>query len=75
MNLVQPRLRLALGGAVAALAAGGLIALALVRGQHGEPNGPPPASQGGLVIDASGGQVGRIDAAKPLRCFVDGKFV
>ena len=60
---------------MAALAAGGLIALALVRGHHGEASGPPPASQGGLVIDSSGGQVGRIDAAKPLRCFVDGKFV
>jgi hypothetical protein len=74
MDLAQPRLRLALGGAVAALVAGGLIALAMIRGQPAS-NAPPPASRGGLVIDASGAQVGRIDPAKPLRCFVGGKFV
>jgi hypothetical protein len=75
MDLAQPRLRLALWGAVAALAAGGLIAFALVRGHRGEATSPPPASQAGLIIDASGAGVGRIDAAKPLRCFVDGRFV
>lgn len=75
MELAQPRLRFALFGALAALAAGGLIAFALTHGHRGEPSPPPPASQGGLVIDASGAGVGRIDAAKPLRCFVDGKLV
>jgi hypothetical protein len=75
MDLAQPRLRLALWGAVAALAAGGLIAFAMIRGHRGELTQPPPASQGGLIIDASGAGVGRIDAAKPLRCFVDGRFV
>ena len=52
MDLAQPRLRLAIGGALAALAAGGLIAFALVRGQRNEPQAPPPASKGGLVLDA-----------------------
>jgi len=75
MNLAQPRLRLALGGALAALIAGGLIAYALSRGHRDEPSEPPPASQGGLVIESSGAGLGKIDAAKPLRCFVDGKFV
>lgn len=75
MNLAQPRLRLALGGALVALVAGGLIALSLTHGHRGEPTPPPPASKGGLVIDPSGDGLGKIDAAKPLRCFVDGKFV
>lgn len=75
MDLAQPRLRLALGGALAALVAGGLIAFAITRGNRDEPTAPPPASQGGLIIDSSGAGLGRIDAAKPLRCFVDGKFV
>ncbi|HKR87787.1 MAG TPA: hypothetical protein VJS38_06395, partial [Phenylobacterium sp.] len=75
MDLAQPRLRFALVGALVALAAGGLIAFALVRGHHGERTPPPPASQGGLVIDAAGANVGRIDAAKPLRCFVNGLLV
>lgn len=75
MDLASPRLRLALGGALAALLAGGLIAFAITRGHRGEPSAPPPASQGGLVIDSSGAGLGRIDAAKPLRCFVGGQFV
>jgi hypothetical protein len=66
---------LALGGALVALAAGSLAALGLIRGHRGEATPPPPASQAGLVIDASGAQVGHIDAAKPLRCFVGGQFV
>lgn len=75
MELAHPRLRFALLGALAALAAGGLIALALTHGHRGESTAAPPASQGGLVIDASGAGVGHIDAAKPLRCFVDGRLV
>lgn len=75
MDLAQPRLRFALLGGLVALAAGGLIAFALIHGHRGEKAPPPPASQGGLVIDASGANVGRIDAAKPLHCFVDGKLV
>lgn len=75
MELAPTRLRLALGGAVAALAAGGLIAFLMVRSHRGEPAAPPPASQGGLIIDSSNANLGRIDAAKPLRCFVGGRFV
>ena len=63
----------ALGGAVLALAAGLGIGWTLLSDGHGSQ--PPPASQGGLVIDTSGEDVGRIDPAKPLRCFVQGKFV
>jgi hypothetical protein len=75
MDLIQPRVRLAIGGALAALAAGGLIAFAMIRDHRGEPTAPPPASQGGLIIDPSGANAGKIDAAKPLRCFVGGRFV
>lgn len=62
----------ALGGA-AALVAGGVIAWVVVDG--GETPSPPPASEGGLVIDATDLDQGRIDPAKPLRCFVQGQFV
>ncbi|MBL8771308.1 MAG: hypothetical protein JNK30_07980 [Phenylobacterium sp.] len=65
---------LVLLGGVAALLAGGAIAWVLVRGDR--PEAPPPASEGGLVIDSSGGEeAGRIDPGKPLRCFVQGQFV
>jgi hypothetical protein len=75
MLFAEPRVRLALAGALAALVAGGLIAY-LINGRHrGERTASPPASQAGLVIDPSGtASLGQIDAAKPLRCFVDGKL-
>jgi len=75
MDISQPRTRMALVGALAALVAGGLLALAMVRGHRGEVAPPPPASQAGLVIDPSAARVGHIDQAKPLRCFVAGKLV
>jgi hypothetical protein len=64
---------IAAGGAVALLAGLG-IAAALVLNGGGEKAQPSPASQAGLVIE-SGPEDGRIDPAKPLRCFVDGQFV
>ncbi|WP_309092790.1 hypothetical protein [Phenylobacterium sp.] len=51
-----------------------VIAWLLMRGGQGEPAQPPPASQAGLVIE-SGPEDGRLDPAKPLRCFVEGQFV
>lgn len=63
-----------LGGAVAALLAGGVIAWGLTRGDSGDST-PPPASEAGLIIDSSASDDGRIDPAKPLRCFVQGRFV
>lgn len=61
-------------GGLGALVAGGAIAWALVAGDRGSAP-PPPASEGGLVIDSSGAEDGRIDTGKPLRCFVQGQFV
>ena len=60
-------------GGLGALVAGGAIAWALVSGDRG--SAPPPASEGGLVIDSSGAEDGKIDPGKPLRCFVQGQFV
>lgn len=70
-----PRGRLplvALGG-LGALLAGGAIAWVLVSGDRSDA--PPPASEGGLVIDSSAVEDGRINPGKPLRCFVQGQFV
>jgi hypothetical protein len=64
---------LLIGGAIA-LIAGLAIAFALLMGGRGERTPPPPASEGGLVIE-QGEETGKIDAAKPLRCFVAGQFV
>jgi hypothetical protein len=66
---------LALGGAAVALIAGLAIAWVMVAQHRGETSAPPPASRGGLVIDAAGAGEGHINSAKPLRCFVAGQSV
>jgi len=66
---------LALAGAGVALVAGLSIAWVMVGQHRGETAPPPPASQGGLVIDPSGAVEAKADPAKPLRCFVGGRFV
>jgi hypothetical protein len=60
-------------GGLAALLAGLGIAWVLVSGDH--DGAAPPASAGGLVIEPAGADNGRIEAARPLRCFVQGRFV
>ena len=66
--------RLVIVGGAVALVAGLGIAWILIGNGRGEKPSPPPASQAGLVIEA-GEEPGRIDPAKPLRCFVAGQFV
>lgn len=61
-------------GGLAALVAGGAIAWMLVA--QDRPAATAPAAEGGLVIDSSGAdEAGRIDPGKPLRCFVQGRYV
>ncbi|HKP79749.1 MAG TPA: hypothetical protein VJU34_11560, partial [Phenylobacterium sp.] len=72
----KPRRRgppIVLLGGLGALVAGGAIAWALVTGDRSVA--PPPASEGGLVIDSNAADEGRMEAGKPLRCFVQGRFV
>jgi hypothetical protein len=73
--LKDRRIVLALAGAAVALLAGLAIAWALVAQHRGETAPPPPASRAGLVIDSAGVADSRMDATKPLRCFVAGQFV
>lgn len=64
---------LAILGGVAALLAG--VAGAWLLTQGGAEGSAPPASEGGLVIDSSAAEGGKVDPARPLRCFVEGQFV
>ena len=68
------RAPLILIGAAVALLAGLAIAGLLVLGGRGDHRAPP-ASQAGLVIDSTSPDAGKIDPAKPLRCFVQGQYV
>ncbi|MBS0412342.1 MAG: hypothetical protein JSR86_20660 [Proteobacteria bacterium] len=62
------------GGAVLALGAGLAIAFFLA-GRDQEPKAPPPASQGGLVVETGRDDDIKLDSKRPLRCFVNGQFV
>lgn len=70
--LKNRRVVLALGGGVALLL-GLIIAIALMSG--GKSKGKPPASQAGLVVEIGREDDGKLDPARPLRCFVSGVFV
>ncbi len=73
--LKDRRSRLALAGGALALVAGIGIAAALISGGKGEKVPPPPASQGGLVVETGSADDGRLDPARPLRCYVAGQYV
>ena len=69
--LKDRRVIVASGAAVVALLAV-VIGLAILR--HDKPaSEPPPASQGGLVIDTSQAEIKR-DPNRQYRCFKDGQF-
>lgn len=74
MSLFSDR-RVVIGvGALAAVGVGVAVALGLGRGDREDP--PPPASKGGLEVEVGDNSArGQLDPTKPLRCFVDGKFV
>lgn len=61
-------------GGLAALVAG-LGAAWMLIGDGGGSERAPPASEGGLVIDAMGPDDGPPQPGKLLRCFVQGQFV
>jgi hypothetical protein len=75
MDFKDRRTLFVLGGGAVALLAGLVIAWAMLAAQRREPRQAPPASSAGLVIDSAGPEDGRMDPAKPLRCFVAGRFV
>jgi hypothetical protein len=66
------RLSLMILGALLALAAGVWGAAQLAPNSGAAPS---PAAEGGLVIDTTAAEDGHIDPTKPLRCFVQGRYV
>jgi hypothetical protein len=74
MEFLKDRRVIALGGAGLALVLG-LGAAWLLFSRSPAPSGPPPASQGGLVVVSGRDDDARLDPKRPLRCFVGGQFV
>lgn len=76
MEAERPRRKtIPIAGAGLALVAGALIAGAVVWTHRDEPTPPPPASQGGLIVETGAPDTGDVDPAVPLRCFVSGQYV
>ncbi|MBP6878525.1 MAG: hypothetical protein KBC34_10920 [Phenylobacterium sp.] len=73
--LKDRRTLLALVGGALALLAGLIIANVMVNKGKDEKPSAPPASKGGLVVETGAPDDGRLDPAKPLRCFVAGQYV
>lgn len=71
--LKDRRIVLAIGAGVAVLL-GILIAVTIMRGNE-DPTTPPPASQGGLVVETGRDDDAKLDPTRPIRCFVAGQFV
>jgi len=74
MEFLKDQRVIAIGGAGLALVLG--LALAWLIFSHSRaPAGPPPASQGGLVVVSGRDDDAKLDPKRPLRCFVNGQFV
>lgn len=74
MEFLRSRKSVMLAGMGMALVAGLGIALFLIDRDHG-PAEAPPASQGGLVVQTGRDDDVKLDARRPLRCFVNGQLV
>lgn len=71
----RDRRGLILAGGALALVGGLALAGAIMVGDGGSERAPP-ASQGGLVVQATKpDEDARLDPSRPLRCFVSGQFV
>ena len=74
MELFKDRRAVALSGMGLALLAGLAIA-ALLMSRGRDASEPPPASQGGLVVQTGRDDDVKLDEGRPLRCFVNGQLV
>lgn len=74
MELFKDRRAVALVGMGLALLAGLAIA-ALLMLRHRGASEPPPASQGGLIVQTGRDDDVKLDEGRPLRCFVNGQLV
>lgn len=74
MSLFSSRRAVVFIGMGLALTAGLAIAAFLLSNDPG-PKEPPPASQGGLVVETGRDDDIKLDARRPLRCFVSGRLI
>lgn len=73
-DLLKDRRVVIAAGVAAALSLGLIIALSSIA-RNPRSDEPPPASQGGLVVEMGRDDDAKIDPTRELRCFVGGQFV
>jgi hypothetical protein len=73
MEFLKDRRVQLIGGAALALLAGLALAIGIALRPEAD-EGPPPASQGGLVIQTGQAEHQALDPAKPLKCYVAGQL-
>ena len=66
--------RIVVGGGVAVALVAGIVAAMVIGAGGKDPVAPPPASQGGLVVEVGREDV-RLDPARKLSCYVNGQSV
>ncbi len=71
-EFLKERRNVMIGGAAVALLLGVILAVALMSG--GKSKDEPPAARSGLVVEVGREDDGKLDPARPLRCFVGGVF-
>ncbi len=74
MGIFKDRRFLFIFGGGLALAAGVLLAWAMLANPR-DSDEAPPASQGGLIVQTGRDDDVKLDPARALRCFVNGQFV
>jgi hypothetical protein len=74
MEILKDRRVILIGGAGLALGAGLVVAVTMAMRQD-DADGPPPASQSGLMVQMGRDDTKLLDPARPLKCFVGGRLV
>lgn len=74
MDVFKDRRVIAIGGAALALVAGLGIAVTIAM-RTTATDEPPPASQGGLMVQTGRADDPKLNPQRPLRCFVGGQLV
>lgn len=74
MDLLKDRRVILFGGGALALTAGLAVAIVIAMRQD-DNDSAPPASVGGLMVQTGRDDTVKLDPARPLRCFVNGKLV
>src|SRR5579863_4855421 len=73
MEYLKDRRIQLIAGAIVALLAGLALAIGIAL-RPDTDDAPPPASEGGLVVQSAHDDLQKLDPARPLKCYVGGRL-